>query len=185
MLNSINNEAQPSFKAKFVPKVKLNSERLEKVAEKFEQKTKNYPNDTFYMADDVVRGSYSANKNGITKIYHDIYYYFSTNKKDLKKGNRPTIEWITNEVMGDLLASYTDSEIASKFVKIFKLCKKYDENVKKLLSSAKNGKYKDCNEVQRVFIKMQKQYFKSRKKCYERDNVLEKIANVYDKLIKD
>ena len=93
-MNDINNNV--NFTARMdIRKVTMNKARWAKIAEKFEQKTSKYPNDTFYM-EDIANGINAYNINS-------------------KTGNE-----ISANIFGvefDRLMNMTDSQIVSKFKK--------------------------------------------------------------------
>ena len=174
-----------NFKARFIPKVKINKERWKNIAVIFENKTQQYPNDTLYMTDGGGRfwSTVTEEKNGknITKKYFSTHYFFSTNKEAVEKDLETTYEWFDSDVIGNLLINYTDSEIASKLVKIFKQCKKAEIYTKKCQILERTCKTEE--EFNQKSHNLEQQFYKQRKEYYEKDGALEKGADTYDMFI--
>lgn len=115
-MNTINNsQNNPNFTARMNFRAAgVEVDRLKNIAQVFESKTKKYPNDTF-----VINGS----KNSLYQVYHYDEGLEHENCCDITKD-----QW-------NKLFENTDDFIANKFVKLFNIFKRRDNEVDK------GGKY--------------------------------------------
>ena len=107
----INN--QIAFTAKMdLSQVQNNKERWQNIAKIFEEETKEYPNDTFYISDSSKR---TINIDAETSVSESNYEEHSSDilMTDFKN-----------------LLNESDETIANKFVKLFKLFRQYDDGKK-------------------------------------------------------
>lgn len=112
----------------------VNTERLQKIAQKFEAKTAKYPNDTFEI-------------NGTKKHGFQIYHF----DNDLDEENCCDI---TNNQWNNLFKNSNDF-IADKFIKLFEIFKHKNteyNNAKKYINSVrKNDQYNDPTDFEQKF----------------------------------
>lgn len=112
----------------------VNLKRLEGIAEKFEAKTKNYPNDTFEL-------------NGTRRTGYQIYHF------DKKYNEENCCDMPTNQFLK--LMKKSDDYVANKFVKLLDIFKKKDEEISKaskyISSVVKNDKNNDPTNFEQKF----------------------------------